>query len=78
MARLSGIQKEVTKLYRHCCRCVYKKPEETRPNWRRFIRGEFAKYREIPKRDFATVEYLIRQGWKRAELYAGEGVRDVR
>ncbi|KAI5306574.1 hypothetical protein KEM56_000230 [Ascosphaera pollenicola] len=76
--RLSGIQREVLSLYRQCLRMVRTKPEDARPNFYRFARREFEKNLSLRKKDFATIEFLLRKGRKQLELYGSEGVRNIR
>ncbi|ODV97505.1 hypothetical protein PACTADRAFT_36642 [Pachysolen tannophilus NRRL Y-2460] len=77
MARLSGLQKEVIALYRECIRSAYKKPKENRNHWVNYVHSEFAKYRKLPKKEFATVEHLLRVGHRRFEMYSSDTIRDV-
>ncbi|OAA64988.1 Complex 1 LYR protein [Cordyceps fumosorosea ARSEF 2679] len=76
--RLSGLQKEVLGLYRHCLRESRKKPEATRPHFRAFARAEFAKSLSIDKRDFAAIEFLLRKGKRQLEVYSSPGIKDIR
>ncbi|ODV62885.1 Sdh6p ASCRUDRAFT_74341 [Ascoidea rubescens DSM 1968] len=77
MAKLSGLQKEVIRLYRACIRQSYKKPIENQGNFRKYIRQEFGKYRDLPRRDFTTVEHLLRTGHRRFEMFSQEQIRDI-
>ncbi|ODV68580.1 hypothetical protein HYPBUDRAFT_151996 [Hyphopichia burtonii NRRL Y-1933] len=77
MARLSGLQREVLKLYRSSIRVVKTKPEETREHWRSFIREEFRKNQKVPKKSFTVIEHLIRVGHKRYELYLNPQIKDI-
>ncbi|KAM3476710.1 hypothetical protein MY4038_006057 [Beauveria bassiana] len=86
--RLSGLQKEVLALYRHCLRESRKKPEvpacptptrsATRPHFQAFARSEFAKSRDIDKRDFAAIEFLLRKGKRQLQVYSSSGIKDIR
>ncbi|KAJ6788429.1 hypothetical protein PWT90_07353 [Aphanocladium album] len=89
--RLSGLQKEVLGLYRHCLRESRKKPEvsamppmpysmhlATRPHFQAFARSEFAKNLTIDKRDFAAIEFLLRKGKRQLEVYSSPGIKDIR
>ncbi|CAH2445875.1 Succinate dehydrogenase assembly factor [Komagataella phaffii CBS 7435] len=75
--KYSGLQKEVLKLYRSCIRQAYKKPTENQDHWVRFVHEQFDKYRAIPKRDFATIEHLLRTGHRRLEMYSNDNITDV-
>ncbi|KAM3503879.1 hypothetical protein MY10362_003910 [Beauveria mimosiformis] len=83
--RLSGLQKEVLALYRHCLRESRKKPEVSAvpypnaPLDRIFkLLREFAKSRDIDKRDFAAIEFLLRKGKRQLQVYSSNGIKDIR
>ncbi|KAK5049382.1 hypothetical protein LTR84_004311 [Exophiala bonariae] len=75
--RLSGLQREVIKLYRRCLREAAKKPEATRQNFRNAAQREFRKNTKVDKKDFAAVETLLRMGYRKLDLYSSPGVRDI-
>lgn len=77
MARLSGLQREVLKLYRACIRSVKTKPEQNREHWRLYIREEFGKHRHLPKMLFSVIEHLIRVGHRRYEMYLNPNIKDI-
>ncbi|KAJ5224139.1 hypothetical protein N7468_008681 [Penicillium chermesinum] len=77
MARLSGLQREVLSLYRQCLRHIRQKPEESRGNFKRFARAEFQKNLSVSKKDFSTIEYLLRRGRRQLETYASPGIRSI-
>lgn len=78
MARLSGIQREVLKLYRACIRSTYTKPSENRLHWRNYVRAEFDKHKRLPKKSFSVIEHLLRVGNRRHEMYLDPQIKDVR
>lgn len=78
MARLSGLQREVLKLYRQCIRSTYTKPAENRLHWREYVRGEFDKHKGLPKKSFSVIEHLLRVGNRRYEMYLDPSIKDVR
>ncbi|KAF1832916.1 hypothetical protein BDW02DRAFT_570619 [Decorospora gaudefroyi] len=78
MARLSGLQKDVLSLYRQCLRAVKLKPNDTQSHFRDFARSEFHKHRDVGKKDFGTIEYLLRRGRNQLESYSDSGIRDIR
>ena len=41
-------------------------------------RSEFQKHRSVNKKDFGTVEYLLRKGQRQLEMYASPGIRNIR
>lgn len=75
--RLSGLQKEVLHLYRGCFRIVLTKPRPNRPHFVSYIREEFGKYKDLPKKDFTTIEHLLRVGHKRMKLYSRPELKDI-
>ncbi|KAH8145566.1 uncharacterized protein LAJ45_10366 [Morchella importuna] len=56
----TGIQRDVLALYRLCLREARKKPSDARENFRNFARDEFRAHLDIKKKDFATIEHLLR------------------
>ncbi|OCK96839.1 uncharacterized protein K441DRAFT_551076 [Cenococcum geophilum 1.58] len=77
MARLSGLQRDVLSLYRHCLRAVRQKPADTRANFREFARSEFKKNAQLDKKDFGTIEYMLRRGQRQLEIYTDPGIRNI-
>ncbi|ETN38663.1 uncharacterized protein HMPREF1541_06700 [Cyphellophora europaea CBS 101466] len=77
VARLSGLQREVLKLYRRCLREANKKPEHSRANFKAAARREFRKASSIDRKDFSAVETLLRMGHRKLELYSAPGVTDI-
>jgi len=77
MPRLSGLQKDVLSLYRRCLRACRQKPADTRPNFESFTRKEFEKTRTLNKKDFSTIEFLLRKGTRQLEIYESPGVRNI-
>ncbi|RMD44238.1 hypothetical protein DV735_g861, partial [Chaetothyriales sp. CBS 134920] len=68
--KLSGLQKEVLKLYRHCLREAGKKPAHSRQRFRDAARREFTRYRNLDRKDFSAIETLLRMGHRKLELYS--------
>lgn len=77
MAAKSGLQRDVIHLYRACLRAIRGKPEHTHGNWYAFVRRQFDQRASLRKKDFATIEYHLRTGHRRLEMYAQEGVTDI-
>ncbi|KAJ2340895.1 hypothetical protein IWW50_006399 [Coemansia erecta] len=75
--KLSGLQKDVLRLYRDCLRAVRKKPEESRPRFYAFARREFERNLDIKRTDVKAIEYLLRIGRRRMEQYMSPTVRDI-
>ncbi|KAF2710425.1 hypothetical protein K504DRAFT_466836 [Pleomassaria siparia CBS 279.74] len=76
MAR-SGLQRDVLALYRQCMKAVQQKPIENRDNFRSFARSEFRHHLAVSKKDFGTIEYLIRKGRRQLEIYEDPGIRNI-
>ncbi|KAG8624157.1 hypothetical protein KVT40_009133 [Elsinoe batatas] len=77
MARLSGLQRDVLSLYRNCLRAIRHKPEETQPNFLAFVRDEFREHLSLNKKDFGTIEFLLRKGQRQLEMYQSPGIKNV-
>lgn len=77
MPRLSGLQKDVVSLYRRCLRAARLKPSETRPTFETFARREFDKNINMDKKDFGTIEFLLRKGNRQLETYESPTVTRV-
>ncbi|KAF2842761.1 hypothetical protein M501DRAFT_924529 [Patellaria atrata CBS 101060] len=77
MHRLSGLQRDVLSLYRQCLRSARKKPEETRENFRSFAEEEFRQHKAIDKKDFSTIEFLLRKGRRQLETYESPGITNI-
>lgn len=41
-------------------------------------RAEFQKHVSVNKKDFGTIEYLLRKGHRQLEMYASPGIRNIR
>lgn len=77
MARLSGLQREVLQLYRKSLRVVRTKPVEFQGHWREYVKGEFAKFSHIQKKQFSVVEHLIRTGHRKLEMYLNPSIKNI-
>lgn len=77
MPRLSGLQKDVLSLYRACLRATRTKPAENRPKFASYARAEFEKNAHLSKKDFGTVEFLLRKGKRQLEVFAEPGVKSI-
>ncbi|RPA92133.1 hypothetical protein L873DRAFT_1711090 [Choiromyces venosus 120613-1] len=73
----SGIQRDVLALYRLCLREAGKKPKEVRDNFRNYARENFRAHLEIDRRDFATIEHLLRVGQRKLEVYSQPGIKNI-
>ncbi|KAF2499160.1 hypothetical protein BU16DRAFT_454250 [Lophium mytilinum] len=77
MAKLSGLQRDVLALYRQCLRAARAKPAETRKNFEDFTRKEFREHIHLNKKDFSTIEYMLRRGNRQLEIYADPGITNI-
>jgi succinate dehydrogenase assembly factor 1 len=75
--RLSGLQRDVLSLYRRCLRAARLKPSANRPNFEAFTRREFTRYISLDKKDFSTIEFLLRKGQKQLEVYEARNIRNI-
>ncbi|TRM60672.1 hypothetical protein BD626DRAFT_504850 [Schizophyllum amplum] len=77
MPPLSGLQREVSALYRRALRMAARKDPAKRADWSTFVRYTFRTRAEsVGPRDVGAIEYLMRQGRKQLELYEEESVRN--
>ncbi|KAI8591714.1 hypothetical protein BDZ88DRAFT_410472 [Geranomyces variabilis] len=76
--RRTGLQRDVSDLYRALLRAVRRKPEEARPHFYQHIKGQFRRdAASISAREISTIEYMLRRGRRQLELLQDEGVVDV-
>lgn len=72
------IRGSIFSLYRRCLRAARTKPESTRPNFERVIRTEFRKNQHaVSRKDFGTIEFLLRMGERKLETYGASTVKDI-
>lgn len=76
--KLSGLQREVLRLYRKCLRTSYTKPQENQHNFINYTRNEFKKNARLPKKEYSTIEYLLRTGARRHEMFAQPEIKDIK
>jgi succinate dehydrogenase assembly factor 1 len=76
--QLSGIQKQVIKLYKDFLTEIKTKNMETasRIKFQSYIKSEFIKNSLISKKEFDTIEYLIRKGEKQLETFKNSSIDD--
>lgn len=77
MPRLSGLQKDVLALYRLCLRAARRKPDENRANFEAFARREFDKNIDMDRKDFSTIEFLLRKGRRQLEIYDAPNITNI-
>ncbi|KAJ2083912.1 hypothetical protein H4R24_000442 [Coemansia sp. RSA 988] len=76
--RLSGLQKDVLRLYRDCLRAIRNKPEASRPRFHAFARREFDKnISAVSRTDVGAIEHLLRVGRRRLEQYMSPNIHDI-
>ena len=74
---LSGLQRDVLSLYRKCLREISRKPIEAQTNFRSFAREEFEKNMALDKKDFSSIEFLLRKGQRQFEVYSAPGITNM-
>ncbi|RPA83368.1 hypothetical protein BJ508DRAFT_360581 [Ascobolus immersus RN42] len=74
---LTGLQKEVLKLYRACLRASRSKLPEYRKGFEDFTRAEFRKHLSLNRKDFTTIEYLLRAGNKKLDTMSADDVKRI-
>jgi succinate dehydrogenase assembly factor 1 len=77
MPRLSGLQRDVLSLYRRCLRAARKKPPHTRANFVSFARREFEKNIHHDRKDFSTIEFMLRKGTRQLEIYEAPNITNI-
>ncbi|KAF9579248.1 hypothetical protein BGW38_004573 [Lunasporangiospora selenospora] len=75
--RRSGLQQEVVNLYRECFRAARLKPQANHVHFHAFIRMQFRKHSEVTRKDFATIEHLLRVGKRQLQVYSAPSIEDV-
>lgn len=75
--KLSGLQRDVLRLYRDCLRVVRRKPHDTQPRFLAYARREFDKNLHIKRTNVMAIEHLLRVGRRRLESYASPNVCDI-
>lgn len=74
----TGLTRQVLQFYRRCLRTARTKPTATRPHFERVIKNEFRKSQQsVSKKDFGTIEFLLRMGERKLETYSSPSVRDI-
>jgi len=51
--------------------------QESQANFRAYVRAEFREHLAVGKKDFATIEHLLRVGRRKLETYSQPGVRNI-
>lgn len=46
-------------------------------HFRDFAREEFEKARDLDKKHFASIEFLLRKGHRQLETYSEPGIKDI-
>ncbi|CAK7568447.1 MAG: hypothetical protein SEPTF4163_006437 [Sporothrix epigloea] len=75
--RLSGLQREVLSLYRQSLRASRQKPEDSRAHFKDYARSEFVRHRDLEKRDFGAIEFLLRKGRRQLEVMSSARIKDI-
>lgn len=78
MVMLSGLQKQVLSLYRKALRVAISKGPEYRDQNVAFVRAKFREgANSVDRKDFRTIEFMLRQGEKKLKTYSKPGVSKV-
>eukprot|EP00515_Schizochytrium_aggregatum_P000435 CAMPEP_0202038906 /NCGR_PEP_ID=MMETSP0962-20130828/13122_1 /ASSEMBLY_ACC=CAM_ASM_000488 /TAXON_ID=4773 /ORGANISM="Schizochytrium aggregatum, Strain ATCC28209" /LENGTH=94 /DNA_ID=CAMNT_0048603095 /DNA_START=45 /DNA_END=327 /DNA_ORIENTATION=- len=72
--RHSGLQRQVLALYREALRKARRKD----PDSVETVRAAFRRSQDVPKKDFRTIEFLLRQGERRVKMLDDPDVRGVK
>lgn len=75
--KLRGLQKDVVHFYRQCIRACYQKQPEYRKDFLEFTRQEFEKHRDLERKDITTIEYLLRTGHRKLEMFSNPNLRKI-
>ncbi|CCU76756.1 Complex 1 protein (LYR family) [Blumeria hordei DH14] len=75
--KYSGLQKEVLSLYRRCLRESMTLDKNARSQVMSYARSEFERSINLDKKDFATIEYLLRKGRRRLDTFSTSGTKIV-
>lgn len=79
--RITGLQREVYKLYKRSLQMVLKKPLAFRSSWYQFVSAQFrdpALGGGVKRKDVTAIEYYLRRGEKMLDTYGAPAVRSVR
>ncbi|KAM0163897.1 hypothetical protein ACHAPG_001050 [Botrytis cinerea] len=52
--------------------------KEARKHFEAYARLEFNKSITLDKKDFNTIEYLLRKGQRQVDMYSSPGIKDIR
>ncbi|KAM3136995.1 hypothetical protein pb186bvf_010908 [Paramecium bursaria] len=74
----SPLQLEILKFYRQMLKFANTKVGPSRDSLLVYIKGEFRKNQEIPKRQFRRIEYLLRQGQNRYAILKDGNIDQIR
>lgn len=72
----TGIQKDVISLYRKCVRAALKKGA-SKEEFLAFSREQFERHKDLSRKDFATIEYLLRTGHRKLEMFSNPSLTRV-
>ncbi|XBW36777.1 hypothetical protein QEN19_002354 [Hanseniaspora menglaensis] len=78
MRKLNGLQKQALALYKEYIRMAYTKPVENQVKFRKYSKQLFVeKFNKVDRKDFSTIEYLIRFGTRKLEALQNKHVKDI-
>lgn len=76
IARHSGLQKQVLALYKNALRAAKSKSDAS--GSLETVRASFRENKDIDRKDFRLIEFLLRQGERKVKLLSAPGVKTAR
>lgn len=76
--KINGLQKRALSLYKEFIRMSYTKPKVNQANFRYYSHQLFQEnFNKINRKDFTTIEHLLRFGEKKLELLSNKSVKNI-
>lgn len=78
MRKLNGLQKQALALYKQYIKMAYTKPLDKQVKFKKYSRQLFnEQFHKVNRKDFATIEYLLRFGNRKLESLQNKQVKDI-
>ena len=78
MRKLNGLQKQALALYKEYIKMTYTKPVQNQFKFKKYSKKLFYdKLHTIDRKDFSTIEYLLRFGARKLESLQNKQVKDI-
>ncbi|RDA91488.1 hypothetical protein CP533_4596 [Ophiocordyceps camponoti-saundersi (nom. inval.)] len=61
-----------------CCISADLTAQVSRSHFESFARAEFSRFKDVERRDFDAIEFLLRKGRRRLREYDSPGIKDIR